>query len=569
MGDPYLLSEALLGHSLARQPSMWSKLSSGGTPLLYIAGGGDAKYREIMERLVTRSAAAAAAAAAGRGGGGSKGEGREHISVRGEIVDGVGHAVLEEAPEKLSTLIGSFLSTASQNNLEVGGSRKIGRLGACLGADDGGDGSCMICSVSVTRFSIPLTVPLQLSKGDALTRREGVLVEISTMAGDTGYGECTPLPGFHPESLTEVTRQLEVLSKRLVGRIIPKHVSRLDGSFQKWLSAEAGSVESFAQWHVGEGAVANHGDDTGHELAKVVVAALEAAVVGVIADAEGVAVSAVISAGAGCPLRSHLLLNGLATRSEGGSVSGGFAVYKIKVGGVEGVEADAKRLAGFEDVAGTTRLRLDANQAWSLEDAVRFVSLLSPAVMLMIEYIEEPLNDPQHLIEFYNRTGMRYALDESIDQGRVPDLTAAGVVSCQGFAAAVVKPSVLGGVERSRQLLGGIREGATAGFDVVVSSAFETSLGLAHLAACAGGLNPATGADCARGVAAALGGGGGSGVAHGLGTYGRLGGELVVADGGLGSCVREGGRLDVLACEAMVKDSRHRLSVVLKAAQEN
>jgi o-succinylbenzoate synthase len=548
---------------------MWSKLSSGGTPLLYIAGGGDAKYREIMERLVSQSAAAAGGGGGGGGGGGSKGEGRQGASVRGEIVDGVGHAVLEEAPEKLSTLIGSFLSTASQRNLQEGGGRKMGRLGACLGDDDGGDGGCMICSMSVTRFSVPLTAPLQLSKGDALTRRDGVLVEINSMAGDTGYGECTPLPGFHTESLAECTRQLEVLSKRLVGRIIPRNVSRLDGSFQKWLSAEAGSLESFAQWHVAEGASANHGNGTGHELAKVVVAALEAAVVGVLADAEGVAVSALISAGAGCPLRSHLLLNGLATRSEGGSVSGGFAVYKIKVGGGEGVDADAKRLEGFEGVAGTTRLRLDANQAWSLEDAVSFVSMLSPTVLGMIEYIEEPLRDPQRLVEFYSITGMRYALDESIDQGRVPDLTAAGVVSCQGFAAAVVKPSVLGGVERSRQLLGGIREGATAGFDVVVSSAFETSLGLAHLAACAGGLNPATGADCARGVASAGGGGGGSGVAHGLGTYGRLGGELVVADGGLGSCVGEGGRLDVLACDAMVKESRHRLSVVLKAAQEN
>lgn len=92
---------------------------------------------------------------------------------------------------------------------------------------------------------------------------------------------------------------------------------------------------------------------------------------------------------------------------------------------------------------------------------------------------------------------------------------------------------------RTREAL----QGVGAGVDIVVSSAFETSLGLAHLAACAGAL------------------GGGRAVSHGLATYGRLGGDIMGE--GLGACVLRGGRLDLLHCERMVQESKHTMGETL------
>jgi len=53
------------------------------------------------------------------------------------------------------------------------------------------------------------------------------------------------------------------------------------------------------------------------------------------------------------------------------------------------------------------RLRLDANQAWLFEDAVTFFQGIEG---VDLEYVEEPLQDPQLLETLFSKTGAKYAV---------------------------------------------------------------------------------------------------------------------------------------------------------------
>lgn len=126
-----------------------------------------------------------------------------------------------------------------------------------------------------------------------------------------------------------------------------------------------------------------------------------------------------------------------------------------------------------------TRIRVDANGAWTVEQAVEVVSALAP-----LDYVEQPCATPEELAEVRTqlmRRGIfvRVAADESIrrveDPYRVADLQAADV--------AVVKVAPLGGVRRVLQLSADLR---ARHMDVTIASALDSAVGInAGLAAVA------------------------------------------------------------------------------------
>lgn len=110
-------------------------------------------------------------------------------------------------------------------------------------------------------------------------------------------------------------------------------------------------------------------------------------------------------------------------------------VMKVKVGGAVGPSTDAARtLRSLRGLPAGFSLRLDANQAWSTDEALCFASALAEggcgaegrgdggtcAGVGAVEYIEEPLRNPRMLREFWERSGggLPYALDESLAMGR-------------------------------------------------------------------------------------------------------------------------------------------------------
>lgn len=116
---------------------------------------------------------------------------------------------------------------------------------------------------------------------------------------------------------------------------------------------------------------------------------------------------------------------------------------------------------------GHGRVRVDANAAWSIDLAVEALGRLEEAAD-GLEYAEQPCVSLEALAEVRARTGVRIAADESIRRDYVdPALLRAAV------DVAVIKVQPSGGIMAALDLA------ARLGLPVVVSSALETSVGLA------------------------------------------------------------------------------------------
>ena len=150
--------------------------------------------------------------------------------------------------------------------------------------------------------------------------------------------------------------------------------------------------------------------------------------------------------------------------------SGGCATAKVKVAEPgQSLADDEARLESVREAIGPSgRVRVDANGAWSVDEAVRAIAVLDRAAG-GLEYVEQPCAAVEDLAVVRRRVDVPIAADESIrraeDPYRVRDLEAADV--------AVLKVQPLGGVRAC------LRIAEDIGLPVVVSSALETSVGIA------------------------------------------------------------------------------------------
>ncbi|CAL99887.1 O-succinylbenzoate synthase [Saccharopolyspora erythraea NRRL 2338] len=172
---------------------------------------------------------------------------------------------------------------------------------------------------------------------------------------------------------------------------------------------------------------------------------------------------------------------------------------------------DVERVAAVRDALGPGgAVRVDANAAWDVDTAVARIRELDRAAG-GLEYVEQPCPSVDELAAVRRRVEVRIAADESIRRAEDPMRVAvAGAAD-----VAVIKVSPLGGVRRA------LRVAEASGLPCVVSSAVESSVGLAAQLALAGALPELP-------------------FACGLGTITLLEGD-VVAD----SLVPSGGRLPV------------------------
>jgi O-succinylbenzoate synthase len=150
--------------------------------------------------------------------------------------------------------------------------------------------------------------------------------------------------------------------------------------------------------------------------------------------------------------------------------SRGCRTAKVKVAEPgQAPEEDEARLAAVRDAIGRDGLiRIDANGAWSMDEALSRVPLLDRAAG-GLEYVEQPCASVEDLAALRRRIDVPIAADESIrraeDPYRVRDLEAADI--------AVLKVQPLGGVRAC------LRIAEDIGMPVVVSSAVESSIGIA------------------------------------------------------------------------------------------
>ena len=137
------------------------------------------------------------------------------------------------------------------------------------------------------------------------------------------------------------------------------------------------------------------------------------------------------------------------------------------------------------------RVRIDANGGWNVDEAEHAVHALADADL---EYVEQPCPSVDELAELRRRIarwGIPIAADESVRKADDP----LAVARAGAADIVIVKAQPLGGVRRALEIV------AEAGLPAVVSSALDTSVGLAMGTALAAAL-PELDHDCGLGTSA-------------------------------------------------------------------
>ncbi|MCF8382992.1 MAG: o-succinylbenzoate synthase [Chlorobium sp.] len=304
------------------------------------------------------------------------------------------------------------------------------------------------------RYSIPFSEPITV-KGCRLHHREGIVLALKSGDGkSTAYGEIAPLPGLHNEPLPAAEQQLmAVLTKNdftesgpLSGELYPSVRTGLEMAL---FNLEAQSSQQLP--HLSERAPAP-------------AIALNALLFGDTATVE--------------------------KRAEE-YYRQGYRTFKLKVNAAGAEEALRSIRMLKSTYNGSIALRLDANQSMSLDEAVEFSRNVPEG---SIEYIEEPLKNPEQIEELHERTSIPSALDETLWQN--PELARSIPSKC--LKAYVLKPNRLGGIKATLALA---EQARNKSLQTVFSSTFESGISLsfyALMAACCAALPSACGLDTFR-----------------------------------------------------------------------
>ncbi|WP_165423371.1 o-succinylbenzoate synthase [Ktedonosporobacter rubrisoli] len=306
-------------------------------------------------------------------------------------------------------------------------------------------------------YCIPLRNGFTTAHGP-LHKRAGAIVELITSAGIHGLGEIAPLPEFAGSNLCEALSVLPALAASWPGLTLKQAAEEIRAGLESgWLPpAAACGLDTALLDAQGQLAQVNLTElMQREEQAETVQQRLDIPVNAVIGttDIEATIVKA---------------------RQ---AVAAGFRCLKLKVGCDTHLEIE--RIGALRAAIGPAiELRLDANEAWSFEQAV---TILTACIQFAIQYVEQPLKatDLSGMRRLRQTVPIRIAADEALH-----DLASArNILAAEAADLLIVKPQLAGGLRMGRQI---IREGAALGIDSIVTSTIEAGIGLAaalHLAA--------------------------------------------------------------------------------------
>ncbi|WP_338769849.1 o-succinylbenzoate synthase [Nocardia vulneris] len=191
-----------------------------------------------------------------------------------------------------------------------------------------------------------------------------------------------------------------------------------------------------------------------------------------------------VSAGWPEPVRDRIPINCTvpavdAERAHAIVAGSGCGTAKVKIADhPDSLSEDLARVEAVRDALGPAgAIRVDANAVWEVETAVAHITRIDRAAG-GLEYVEQPCRTIEELAAVRARVDVRIAADELIRRAEDPlRVAVAGAADI-----AVLKCTPLGGVRRA------LRVAEAAGLPCVISSALETSVGLAAQLALAGAL---------------------------------------------------------------------------------
>ena len=178
------------------------------------------------------------------------------------------------------------------------------------------------------------------------------------------------------------------------------------------------------------------------------------------------------------------------------AVAAGFGTIKMKVGPERGTAELVERVARVRAATGPdVRLRLDANGAWDAAMARERIAAVAP---FGIEFVEQPVaaGDPRALAVVRGGLPAPIAVDESVSSVAA----ARELLAVRAAAVLVVKPARVGGPVAALEIAD---LAAAEGVAVVISTLFETGVGIAAALSVAASLPAVRGTEFAHGLATA------------------------------------------------------------------
>jgi L-alanine-DL-glutamate epimerase-like enolase superfamily enzyme len=239
--------------------------------------------------------------------------------------------------------------------------------------------------------------------------------------------------------------------------------------------------------------------------------ALRAAIDAAGLDLEGVPADRLLPGGAGVGVNATIASIGpeASARAAHQAVHAGYTTLKLKAGAERETEVLVDRVRAVRVAVGPdVRLRLDVNGAWDLETATDRLDAIG---RFALEYVEQPLagDDAGELAELRTRVRIPIAADETVTSLR----TARELLDAGAVDVLVVKLARVGGPVAAAEIAA---LAAERGVPVVVSTLFETGVGIAAGLAAAAALPSVRGSTLERAPD------------HGLATAGVLEHDLLV-----------------------------------------
>ena len=252
--------------------------------------------------------------------------------------------------------------------------------------------------------------------------RQGVLLHITDEKGNKGWGDIAPLPKWSRETLEEALLELE----QRKGQILKT----------EWTIEKLKKLSFYPS----------------------VTFRLESALLSLLDPLPSHTV-----------LTSALLMGSLEEILSQATLrkKEGYLVAKLKVGNLSFKEA----FDAIDQLKDTFRLRVDVNRAWKTKESLQFFSKFP---LDAFDYVEEPFQDPQDLNLFTHPL----AVDESFPN----NLSLKQLEALPTLKALIYKPTMQGGMVGCLPLLAWANK---RGIELVLSSSFESDIGLAHIASLA------------------------------------------------------------------------------------
>ncbi len=288
-------------------------------------------------------------------------------------------------------------------------------------------------------YTLKFNKPFETSQG-IITERKGLVILLQSNSGNTGIGDAAPFPEFGSETYEEALAAVE----------------NIDVNFKIDLTDIENSFDDFFSPIIHLPAI-RHG--------------IEQAFMNLISKEKNISLNQIIN----IPSKNAIKVNAVigilplqdTINAAGKFIEQSFDTIKLKAGR-KFFSEDLEILKTLRKNFGEgIKIRLDVNGKWKLSEAI---DNLKDLETINLEYVEQPVNSLQELVQLSNQTKVPVAADESLRN--VND--ARKIISSKAANYLILKPMMLGGLIPSLEI---IKLAEDNGIKCVVTSSFESVFG--------------------------------------------------------------------------------------------